>query len=254
MVLLFICRSTGRPPTQLERNHRVTLAVQPLVHVDAGVHHPDDTDGTNAPYRLTQRTISCAALLRLAFRYRTGSPVHAIFGHLTDILRAPMTIPVLQNTSQLADLLPQPHSIPASLAASSPTIRRVVRIMPQLGDVIVSPALVDTYAALNIIGIALLTLLTITFLIAPRKKLHRDPTLINAFVVLIWVGVWNIVYWAAVGTDIGVWESARRPKRRLCEVQSYVLAGSQPAQAATVFALTFRVRRRRPSAGRRAAN
>jgi len=153
-----------------------------------------------------------------------------------------MTIPVLQNTSRLANLLSQPQSIPASLSASGPTIRRVVRIMPQLGDVIVSPALVDTYAALNIIGIALLTLLTITFLIAPRKKLHRDPTLINAFVVLIWVGVWNIVYWAAVGTDIGVWESARRPKRRLCEVQSYVLAGSQPAQAATVFALTFRVR------------
>ena len=121
-------------------------------------------------------------------------------------------------------------------------VQRAVHIMPQAGDVIVAPALVDTYAALNIVGIALLTLLTITFLDSPRKRLHRDPTLINAFVVLIWVGVWNTVYWMAVGTDIGVWESFQRPERRLCKVQSYVLAGSQPAQAATVFALTLRVR------------
>lgn len=117
----------------------------------------------------------------------------------------------------------------------------MVKITPQSGDVIVSATLVDTYAALNIIGIILLVFLTFTILLSPRSKLHRDPTLINAFIVLIWVNLWNIMYWMAVGGDIGIWESFSRPKFGVCIAQAAVLAGSQPAQAAAVFALCLRV-------------
>lgn len=47
----------------------------------------------------------------------------------------------------------------------------------------------------------------------------------------------------AVGGNIGIWESYTEPKMPLCKAQAAVLAGSQPAQAAAVFALCLRVSR-----------
>lgn len=107
--------------------------------------------------------------------------------------------------------------------------------------IIITPTLEHVYAALNILSIVLLSILLSTIIFS--KRLKRDSTLLNAFVVIIAVDLINILYYLVRGghplddDDLvgGI------PAEGVCRAQACLLAGSQAAQASAVFAVCLQV-------------
>ena len=99
----------------------------------------------------------------------------------------------------------------------------------------------DIYASLNWAGAFLLAVLILTLTLSSSARLRRDPTLINAFAVIIAVNVLNTIYWMSNGGTSGYLDPETLPNREVCRAQAALVAGSQPAQAAAVFALCARV-------------
>lgn len=119
--------------------------------------------------------------------------------------------------------------------------------------VIITPGLEHVYAALNIIGIIALAALIGTILWSRRLK--RDPTLLNTFVVIALLDFISILYYlvrrghpldspAGPGTEgVGGGADGILPNRGVCRAQACLLAGSEAAQASAVFAMCLRVSR-----------
>lgn len=111
----------------------------------------------------------------------------------------------------------------------------------------ITPALEHTYATLNILSITLVSILLVT--ITASKRLKRDPTLLNAFVVLVVVDFVNILYYIVrrgdplAGNKDGVedGDGVGLPAMGVCRGQACILAGSQAAQAAAVFGICLQV-------------
>jgi hypothetical protein len=106
-------------------------------------------------------------------------------------------------------------------------------------DYYIPPVAITIYMTLNLIGIALLLVLVLTIVLTPNGRLHRDPTLINTFIVLILVNVINVLYWVGHGGSIA--QSTSEGYKTLCLAQAALQAGTQAASAAVVFSMCFRV-------------
>ncbi|OCF30769.1 hypothetical protein I316_07576 [Kwoniella heveanensis BCC8398] len=106
---------------------------------------------------------------------------------------------------------------------------------------IVSQSTVDVYAILNLLGVLLLSILVLTIAFPRRNRLRRDPCLVNAFVVIIFVNLLNLWYWMASGGSITSYEVSYLPHPRLCRAQAVLQAGSQAAQMSAVLGVVMRL-------------